>query len=176
MAMTEKSSDTPKTLREIAQADGRYSEEAYKFVRDGLDHASRATHGQMTPAQSVVALYMGTEQIDLDEVMQRNERGVLDPVVAAAIKQAGGLDALNRNVSGQELSWGLRDYALRRWGLLASVVLRSWGIERTDDFGNIVFALVDHGFMQKEPHDSIADFQSVYRFEDAFDKSFGISL
>ena len=74
------------------------------------------------------------------------------------------LQSLNRNVSGQDLCWGLRDYALQRWGSLAGLVLRRWQLSRTEDFGAIVFAMVEHGFMQTESHDTIEDFSSVFSF------------
>jgi len=169
--MTTDTRESFKTLGELARHDGRYPEAAFGFVRDGLEHASRRIHGPITPAQFVIAQYLSAEKIDLDEVLERRERGVLDPVVAAAIDQSGEIQSLNRNVSGQDLCWGLRDLALRRWSKLAGLVLRRWHITRTEDFGHIVFAMVKHGFMQTEPHDSIDDFKSVYSFDEAIDNA-----
>jgi uncharacterized repeat protein (TIGR04138 family) len=68
------------------------------------------------------------------------------------------------------------DLALEQWGLLAPVVLRHWGIRSTKDFGRMVFALVDHGLLQKQPDDDIRDFENVYDFETAFVKSYKIDL
>src|SRR5262245_60499400 len=45
----------------------------------------------------------------------------------------------NRHVSGQQLCEGIREYALRRWGLMARAVLTRWNITSTLDFGRIVF-------------------------------------
>jgi uncharacterized repeat protein (TIGR04138 family) len=73
-----------------------------------------------------------------------------------------------QHITGQELCWGLRDYALKRWGLLASTVLKSWNISQTEDFGRLVFALVDTGWMAKTDTDRIEDFQRVYDFKSAF--------
>jgi len=73
-----------------------------------------------------------------------------------------------RHISGQQLCIGLRDYAIKRYGLLAQSVLEHWNVHRTDDFGRIVFALIDAGMMSSEDQDSLEDFYSVYRFEDAF--------
>ena len=42
-----------------------------------------------------------------------------------------------RHISGKDLCWGLRDYALEQWGLLAGTVLRNWGITDTQDFGRL---------------------------------------
>ena len=75
----------------------------------------------------------------------------------------------SRHVTGQQLCEGLRDYALKEWGLLAGTVLRRWGIKSTYDFGRIVFALVDAGHMQKTDDDTLEDFKAVYEFRTAFD-------
>src|SRR4051794_2355952 len=53
------------------------------------------------------------------------------------------------HVSGQQLCDGLREYALSKWGMLSRTVLERWNISGTFDFGRIVFAMVDHGFMRK---------------------------
>ena len=45
---------------------------------------------------------------------------------------------------------------------------RSWGVHRTDDFGEIVFQLVERGLLTKTEEDSKDDFRDVYAFEDAF--------
>ncbi len=74
-----------------------------------------------------------------------------------------------RHVSGRELSEGLRTYALMQWGFLARTVLRRWNITRTDDFGRIVFALVDNGWMSKTDEDTPEDFHNVFDFEAAFE-------
>ncbi len=171
--MSSKSTSPRKTLADIIREVGTYPEEAYHFIRDGLEYASRSIHGHVTPPQFVVARYMSEEGIDLAEVMERLENGTLDAAVAAAVKQAGGYDQLNRNVSGTDLCWALRDFALRQWGMMADLVLQKWNIKSTDDFGRIVFALVENGFMQKEPHDSIDDFRSVYDFAEVFKPSSG---
>jgi uncharacterized repeat protein (TIGR04138 family) len=70
----------------------------------------------------------------------------------------------SRHVTGQELCLGLREYAIREFGLLARTVLESWNIERTDDFGRIVFDLVQ---------DSISDFRGVFDFDEAFGSDLG---
>src|SRR5437763_1785964 len=47
-----------------------------------------------------------------------------------------------RHISGQDLCEGLRDLALRRWGMMARAVFSRWGITSTLDFGRIVFAMI----------------------------------
>lgn len=74
----------------------------------------------------------------------------------------------SRHVSGQQLCLGLRDYAIKRYGLMARSVLHRWNVKRTDDFGRIVFAMIDEGLMRKTPEDSLDDFANVFDFEEAF--------
>lgn len=77
-------------------------------------------------------------------------------------------DDETRNVTGQQLCLGLRDFAIKQYGLLARTVLERWGITRTDDFGRIVFAMVEIGLMRKTEDDRMEDFRGVYDFEEAF--------
>lgn len=73
------------------------------------------------------------------------------------------------HVSGQDLCQGLRQFALQRYGVMAKSVLNHWQIKRTDDFGKIVFAMVDSKLMQKTDDDELADFLNVFDFATAFD-------
>jgi uncharacterized repeat protein (TIGR04138 family) len=75
----------------------------------------------------------------------------------------------NRHVSGQQLCLGLRDFAICQYGMLARTVLNRWGVRRTDDFGRIVFAMIDLQLMRKTDQDSMEDFRAVYDFGEAFD-------
>ena len=75
----------------------------------------------------------------------------------------------NRHVTGQQLACGMRDLSIERWGLLAGVVLNRWGIYSTLDFGRIVYAMIDAGFMAKTQDDSLEDFRNVYDFRAAFE-------
>lgn len=70
-----------------------------------------------------------------------------------------------RHVSGQELCWALKDLAHRQYGRLAKLVLASWGIHSTHDFGEIVFNLIRIGKMSQSQRDRIEDFDAVYEFE-----------
>jgi uncharacterized repeat protein (TIGR04138 family) len=77
-------------------------------------------------------------------------------------------DPASRHVSGQQLCEGLRDYAIAQYGLLARSVLRHWHINRCEDFGRIVFAMIEAGMMQKTSDDTLDDFVGVYDFAEAF--------
>ena len=69
-----------------------------------------------------------------------------------------------RHVTGQELSEGVKDFALREFGPLAQTVLESWGIQATRDIGRVVFALIQEGLLHKNEEDCIEDFNEVYDF------------
>lgn len=74
-----------------------------------------------------------------------------------------------RHVSGRELAHSVRELALHRFGPLAKTVLEHWGVHSTDDLGEVVFLLVDHGVLTKQESDRREDFESVYSFERVFE-------
>ena len=73
-----------------------------------------------------------------------------------------------RHISGQELLEGIRHYALEQYGPMSYHLLNSWGIFTCNDFGNIVFNLVECQVLGKTEKDSPEDFRNGYNFEDAF--------
>jgi uncharacterized repeat protein (TIGR04138 family) len=77
---------------------------------------------------------------------------------------------LNRcgHVMGGELLNGIRDYAIDQYGPMAKTVLNHWGIRSTEDFGNIVFLMVENKILSKTDEDTATDFRSVYDFDEAF--------
>jgi uncharacterized repeat protein (TIGR04138 family) len=79
-----------------------------------------------------------------------------------------GQTAASRHITGQQLCIGLRDFAIAEYGLMARTVLRRWRITSTEDFGHIVFALVEAKHLSTTEGDSIRDFVDIFRFEDAF--------
>lgn len=80
-----------------------------------------------------------------------------------------------QHVTGQELCHGLRDYAIQQYGLLARPVLKHWRIHCCEDFGRIVFALVESEIMHKTDSDTIEDFAGVYDFAEAFSPQLQLS-
>jgi uncharacterized repeat protein (TIGR04138 family) len=114
---------------ELIQAkDPRYRDDAYRFVREALDHTQKSSG--------------------------KDNRGRI------------------RHVSGQELLAGIRDYALSQFGPMAMIVLEEWGIHSCQDFGNLVFNMVDIGLLAKTAKDSPADFAGGYDFYEAFRQPF----
>jgi uncharacterized repeat protein (TIGR04138 family) len=77
-----------------------------------------------------------------------------------------------RHVSGKEVLGGIRELALTRFGPMAKTVFEQWGIRRTEDFGDIVFHLVEEGLLGKTESDKRSDFARGYDFEEAFVRDF----
>ena len=77
-----------------------------------------------------------------------------------------------RHVSGQELLGGIREYALQQYGPMTITVLEEWGVQRCEDFGELVFNMVENGLLAKTDKDSRDDFKNGYSFEDAFRRPF----
>jgi len=73
-----------------------------------------------------------------------------------------------RQISGAELSNGLKEAALQEFGPLAKTVLNRWRVRTTRDFGEIVFVLLEAGLLGKTDEDRIEDFDNLYDFDDAF--------
>jgi uncharacterized repeat protein (TIGR04138 family) len=48
-------------------------------------------------------------------------------------------------------------------------MLSRWNIQRSKDFGHIVFAMVEGGLMQATEEDTIRDFDQGLNFDTAFD-------
>src|SRR5438067_603087 len=80
------------------------------------------------------------------------------------------------HVSGPELLDGVRDLALREFGLMARTVFRLWGINATGDFGEIVFNLIEANLMSKTNEDCRADFVGVYDLDQALVRDYRIVL
>ncbi|MDX2146223.1 MAG: hypothetical protein SFZ23_01775 [Planctomycetota bacterium] len=134
-----------KVLRERV---GPYPREAYLFVRKGLAHTVRIVHGQSAAqAVSSATTHEHDAAHDVDDHEEPSD---------------------SRHVSGRQLCIGLRDHAVRQYGLLARTVLGRWNITSTEDFGRIVFGMIDLGLMRKTDEDSLDDFKDVYEFDEAF--------
>lgn len=162
----------PNTLEELARTVGPYPPDAFAFVREGLSFVSRRIHGPETPVHLALQKFLCEQDIDWSELLARYYTGSLPDALVHLIDDAGGWEKLNRHVGGRDLCWGLRDFALRRWGMMARLVLETWNIRKTEDFGRIVFGFIEADLMQKQPEDSLDDFQDVYCFDEAFDQAY----
>jgi uncharacterized repeat protein (TIGR04138 family) len=142
--------DPSHPLFQLLQRDRRYTLDAYLFVLEALTFAQES-------------LGMGHEP----------ESGDLEPMpveepAAKPRSRRRSRRQPERHVSGQELCEAARRYGLQQYGFLAPTVLATWGIRRTDDFGEIVFNMIEIGQMRKTKADKREDFHGVYDFDDAF--------
>ena len=77
-----------------------------------------------------------------------------------------------RHVTGQELLDGLRQYALQQFGPMTATVFEEWGICNCQNFGEIVFNMVENKLLAKTDKDTRDDFKDGYDFDEAFRKPF----
>ena len=77
-----------------------------------------------------------------------------------------------QHLSGKEVSLALRDYALLEFGPMALFVLNEWGLHKTEDFGNLVYNLINAAVFTKTTADKREDFNNVFDFHDAFAKPY----
>jgi len=111
-----------------------------------------------------------TLEAALAEIRRRdgkyNERAYV--FVLAALEFAQTRLPARRHLTGPELAWACRDFALAQFGMLAATVLTHWGITTTEDLGQIVFLLIDVGLLARQPADRLEDFERVYDFAEVF--------
>jgi uncharacterized repeat protein (TIGR04138 family) len=100
---------------------------------------------------------------------------VMDLGEPAEQEAASEEESPKRHLTGQQLCEAIRCYALEQYGLMAKTVLNSWGIQRTSDFGEIVYNLIDIGLMKKSRTDRREDFDGVYDFDAALCQEFQIT-
>ena len=124
-------------LAELLRRDRRYQYDAYVFVFDALRY--------------------GQEQLGLG-----GGEPIFDPSAEITDEEK---DEPERHVTGQELCYAIKEYAIDQFGLLARSVLQHWGVTTTGDFGEIVFNLIDIGQMRKTDTDRREDFDDVFDFE-----------
>ena len=130
---------------QLLHEDRRYAPEAYQLVAESLSDAQEV-------------LGMGTEA----------------PAPAEEVADAGEKQ-VERHLSGQQLCEAIRQYATRQYGYMAKVVLNSWGVTSTGDFGEIVYSLIRIERMKKSTTDRREDFDDVYDFDDVFQRRYRIS-
>jgi uncharacterized repeat protein (TIGR04138 family) len=77
-----------------------------------------------------------------------------------------------QHVTGQELLEGIKELLMEKFGPMTLLVLQHWGIDATEDFGNIVFNLVDNKVLSKTEEDKIESFRNVYDFDQVFKEGY----
>jgi uncharacterized repeat protein (TIGR04138 family) len=117
-------------------------------------------------------LQVAPEERALLEILERDPRyalGAYEFTRLAVTYASEVVFATGTHVTGRELLEAIRQFARERYGVMAPEVLRAWGVHTTDDFGEIVFNLVDQKLLSKTDEDSKEDFREVYSFDEAFD-------
>jgi len=138
----------------------------------------------LDPSRSIAELLMRDRRYRLDaysfvfDALQYAQEvlGMGAEVHSEASRSRRDDDHPERHVTGQNLCEAIRQFALRQYGLMAKMVLESWGVNSTGDFGEIVFNLIRIGQMKKSPHDRREDFDDVYDFETAFRPEFRVTM
>ena len=69
---------------------------------------------------------------------------------------------------------GLRELALRDFGLMAPTVFHHWGVRRTDDFGEIVFNLIGAGLLDPTTADDRDAFHDHFDLGDGLVRGYEI--
>ena len=80
------------------------------------------------------------------------------------------------HVSVREWVEGICDLARQEFGFMGPVVFRMWGIRSTDDFGEVIFNLIDAGLMTRTADESKADFHALFDLDEAILDGFRIVL
>lgn len=80
-------------------------------------------------------------------------------------------DGVNFHISGYELLEAFRRLAKERWGCLARTVLEKWGVQRTEDVGEIVFLMVNDEKLEwkRRESDTKEEFARGFNFRETFD-------
>src|SRR6266498_3574531 len=142
-----------KILDQIVVKDPRYHRDAYLFVREALDHTQRRAAKTVRGSAKQESKHVSGQEL------------------LAGIRTA---KQESKHVSGQELLAGIRTCALEQFGPMAFMVLEEWGVHRCEDFGEIVFNLIEYGggMFGKSERDSREDFKGDWNFEEAFRQPF----
>ena len=72
------------------------------------------------------------------------------------------------HVTGEQLLVGSRELLVHDFGPMTIPVLRHWGIKNTQDFGNIVFNMVEARLLSKTNDDCMDSFRDFYDFDEVF--------
>lgn len=82
---------------------------------------------------------------------------------ARLVEKAG-----ENHISVAQLLDGIRQYALQEYGPMAMMVLNSWGVKSCEDFGEVVFKMVEHRLLSVTEQDTREEFRKGFDFFEAF--------
>lgn len=173
-------------LARVLRKDPRYAPDAYFFVREALGYAAdslelrqcncRGNSGGESSAELTSGKLNSADELAALGDCGHSPQGLAQFAHESSANRDGnregvdGEDAVRAqcHVTGQQLCEGIRQYALAQFGLMSKVVLNSWGVYSTSDFGEIVYNLIKVGVLKKSPRDRRAHFDAVYDFDEAF--------
>lgn len=78
----------------------------------------------------------------------------------------------NGHVTAHELLKAFCSLAIEEFGPMAFTVVEYWGIEKSEDVGNMVYNLIEVGAFSKTERDSPDDFRGVLDFKTALTEPF----
>jgi len=162
-----------KRIAALARNDGRYKLDAYLFVQQALAYAQV----ELKMGYPCASLEFPSETNDefgdeLDDELEDDEFDEFDDELDDDESEEFENGS---HLTGQQLCEAARLLAADLYGRMAKVVLNSWGIRVTRDFGEIVYKLIEIGEMTKSEEDRLEDFDDVYDFEDTFNRRYVIS-
>ena len=144
---------TPSQSDDLKARAATFPEAAFDFVREGLGHTVGSLSPELAAGSSI--------QAGSGDLKRRTPAG---PAKGSQSDSA----AATQHVTGQQLCEGLRHLAYLKYGDLAGAVLGHWGVASTDDFGVMVYAMIDRGELRSGDQDRLSDFHNVYSFKKAF--------
>lgn len=155
-------------LARVLRKDPRYAPDAYFFVREALGFAADNLELRQCNCRD-----NSSEAADTKSACDHAATSAHH--VAAEEIGPESDDRQQSHVTGQQLCEGIRQYALAQFGLMSKVVLNSWGVYSTSDFGEIVYNLIKVGVLKKSPRDRRSHFDGVFDFDEAFSSEDAVS-
>ncbi len=110
----------------------------------------------------------------LGKICQKDKRYKIDAYTFVLVGLNQVMEKLEekRHITGAELTEGIKELAIKEYGRMAKTVLEHWGITKTEDFGNIVFNMIDEKVLGRTDSDSIDDFKALFDFKQVFEEEF----
>ena len=129
-----------------------------------------------TPARFFARISIMQKELDdiLYDICEKDERYREDAYefVLEALSFTQRKLKCSHHVTGKELLEGIKELLMEQFGPMTLPVLQHWGIDATEDFGNIVFNLVDKKILSKTEEDNLESFQNVYDFQQVFTQGY----
>ena len=112
--------------------------------------------------------YQAHDHYLVDELLTEEQKLIRDTARKHVSKHLKPIieEAFEKELFHPEIIPGLAE--IGAFGPMVPTVFEYWGITKTDDFGEMVWSLVELGVFGKTERDSKKDFHAVYSFHDAF--------